>query len=118
MNIAVTPPHTVAQAIEAHRQAIDIDESSFFNGGWPKSVALADRTGAAEIVAYLAMISAPCATVEDVQLKLHYILNGSVGERMKLVECLDYDEYGGVATLQAFLHSLLLAAAAPEAQTP
>lgn len=119
MNIAVTHlATTVASAIAVHRNAIATDEASFDDNGVPLSKELADATGAAEVAAYLVMASAPCVTAEDVQLKLDYILNGSVGIRATLAWCLEDDDYGGPATLQAFLQSLVLAAPEPEALTP
>jgi hypothetical protein len=99
---------TVEEAISAHRAAVLVDERSFRRDNLPKSKKLADRTGAAEIVAYTALAAVPCRSAADVQAKLDYILNGAVGVRETPLECLGNMEYGGWTCFEAFLRSLVV----------
>jgi len=99
---------TVEEAICAHRAAVLVDEKSYRRDNNPKSKKLADRTGAAEIVAYTALATVPCRSAADVQAKVDYILNGAVGVRETPLECLGNEEYGGWNCFEAFLRSLVV----------
>ena len=101
-------PTTVEEAIEAHRIAVDTDEASFDANGKAISLELEQATGKAEIEAYKAFIALPCQTPADVQAKLAHLLNGSVGDRTKFIECLTEVCYG--EPLEQFLRSLLVEA--------
>lgn len=98
---------TLSDLVEAHRATILVDDASFNDGGDALDVALAEETGAAERAAYLEFIRAQCQTADDVQAKLDYILNGSVGVRDTLLDCLiDYGDDLG----ERFLRSLVVPA--------
>lgn len=112
-NTAVAASAAVTDIIAAHRAALLEDEASFSDDGLAISDELVERTGAAEQAAYLAFVHAPCQTANDVQAKLDYILNGSVGVRETLLQCLAQDgECFEDWLLEPFLRSLLLADAA------
>lgn len=82
---------TIQDIIAAHRTALLADEASFDDACLAISDELAERTGAAERAAYFEFVRAPCQTAGDVQAKLDYILNGSVGVRETLLQCLAPD---------------------------
>lgn len=103
---------TVTDIIAAHRAALLEDEASYTDDCLAISDELVERTGAAELTAYTEFVRAPCQTAEDVQAKLDYILNGSVGVRETLLQCLAPD---GACfedwLLVPFLRSLVIEAA-------
>ena len=101
-------PNSVQQAIATHRQAVMSDEASFTDAGIPIDDDLAERTGAAELEAFITLAKTPCASDADVQAKLDYVLHGSVGERTTMLGCLGLDEYGGEEVHAAFLRSLVV----------
>jgi hypothetical protein len=101
------PNSPALRAIAAHRAAVEVDEASFDANCKPISKKLAAATWADEIAAFKAFAAAPCQTADDVQRKLSYILNGSVGVRTSLIECLTEEAYGGDKALEAFLRSLV-----------
>ncbi len=105
MHLNINP---VLHAIETHRAALLADEASFDEHGQPVDLVLVDQTGTAGIAAYDAFIKAPCTSVEDIQAKLDYLLNGSVGVRKTLLDCLTAEEYGGFDGQKVFLRSLIL----------
>lgn len=99
--------HTVTDIIAAHRAALVEDEASFTDDGLAISDELVERTGAAERAAYVDFVWAPCQSAGDVQAKLNYILNGSVGVRDTLLDCLiDYGADFKDGLLEPFLRSL------------
>lgn len=100
--------HKITDLIEIHRQVVLVDEKSYDDDGHELDIELAYKTGAAEAAAFKAMAEAPCLSHDDVQAKISYLLNGSIGERTPLMECLGYDEYGGWDSNVAFLKSLMI----------
>lgn len=99
--------NTVQQAINLHLLQVEIDEASFDENGNPKDEALARATGAAEVFAFKDFVAVECRNEADVQAKVEYVLNGTIGQRTPLIECLFEEEYGGIATQALFLRSLL-----------
>lgn len=102
---------TVVSAIAAHKAAVLADEANFDDDCQPISQEAADVSMAIEIAAFQEFVLAPCATEADVQAKVHYLLNGNVGVRTPLLDCLSYEEYAphGVDLAEAFLRSLVVA---------
>ncbi|MCK8779059.1 hypothetical protein M0654_03575 [Rhizobium sp. NTR19] len=100
--------HAVKAAIKAHQKAVLADEGSFDDHHNPVSEELAEQTGAAEVAAFKVMATAPCSTHDEVQAKLRYVLDGSVGVRTPIIECLGDEEYGAWEGFEAFLRSLVL----------
>lgn len=98
----------IREAIVRHIAAVQADEASFDDAGIPLNEALAERTCKAETSAYADMVSARCLDETEVQIKLDYILNGSVGIRDTLLDCLTAEEYGGFESLEVFLRSLVV----------
>lgn len=91
--------------ISAHRAAILIDEASFDDDGKALDAAQAEKTGNAERAAFIEFVSVPCTSPEEVQAKLRYLLDGTVGERDTHMDCLiDY----GDTLLGTLLRSLVL----------
>ncbi len=103
---------TVEKAIQQHRNAVLLDEASYGDDFNPINEALAERTGAAEEAAFQAMALAPCSSHEDIQAKIDYVLNGSIGVRQEIVQCLGDESYGGWDVFEAFLRSLRLSSEA------
>lgn len=101
-------PISVTEAINRHRLAVREDEASFDARGLAEDDELAARTLAEEIQAFQAMASAACRTSSDTEAKIDYVLNGTVGERNSLLECLDLSEYGADAIKEVFLRSLIV----------
>lgn len=97
--------HTVTDIIAAHRTALLEDVASYIFDGLAISEERAAHTGAAKLAAYTAFVRVQCQTADDVQAKLDYILNGLIGIRNTLLDCLiDYgDHLGG-----RFLRSLMV----------
>jgi len=97
---------TLTDLIEAHRAAVMADEANFTDDCVPIDEAASQASGNAELEAYIALVDAKCVSAEDVQAKLGYFLNGSVGVRSTLLECLfDY----GDDLHERFLKSLMVA---------
>jgi len=95
----------IRQAIDRHHHAVIIDEASFDASGKAISAATAAQTGNAEREAFIAFVSAPCRSPEDVQAKVTYLLAGTVGDRDSLLDCLY--SYGD-DLWERFLRSLLV----------
>ena len=94
----------VTQAIESHLAAVHVDEASFDAEGKAVDAGLAEQTGAAEHSAFAAFVAVPCRSADDVQAKLRHLLDGSIGERNRHIDCLfDY----GDDLLEKFLRSLV-----------
>lgn len=106
---SITTLCTVADAIALHRRAVAMDEASFDADGNALDKACAAETLRAEVRAFKLFAAVQCLTPEDVAAKVAYVLNGSVGERTTLMECLTHDLYGGDRTQEAFLRSLYVA---------
>jgi hypothetical protein len=104
-------PQTVEEAIQSHREAVLVDEASYGDDFEPISTEVAERSGEAEEAAFKAMALIPCTSPEDVQAKISYVLNGSVGVRQEIVQCLGDESYGGWDVFEGFLRSLTLPAA-------
>ncbi|HEV7247936.1 MAG TPA: hypothetical protein VGN93_13210 [Shinella sp.] len=100
---------TVADVIALHRRAVEIDEASFDPDGIAVDKAHAAHTLRAEVKAFKLFAAVQCLNPEDVAAKVAYVLNGSVGERTTLMECLTHEVYGGHRTQDAFLRSLHVA---------
>jgi hypothetical protein len=83
----------ILHLIEAHRAAIIADEANFDDDGNPLDAEAAERSLEVEQAAYCDLIRAQCASADDVQAKLLYLLTGSVGMRSTLIECLTHDAY-------------------------
>ncbi|AYD02223.1 hypothetical protein [Neorhizobium sp. NCHU2750] len=100
----------VLHAIESHRASVIADEATFDDAGQSFDQVESDRTQSAEIEAFRNFVRLPCLTAKDVQSKIAYLLNGTVGDRDTLLTCLDMPEYGGkdYALAEPFLRSLLV----------
>jgi hypothetical protein len=84
----------ILDAIISHHNAGIVDELSFTDDGKPIDRAAADETGALEHFAFRQFVHSQCHSAEDVQAKLEYLLNGTVGERDTLLSFLLDSEYG------------------------
>lgn len=100
----------VANAIQNHRTAILADEATFDADGKSLNEAESQRTQEAEIKAFQRFLAAPCLDAADVQAKIAYLLDGTIGERNALMACVAAPEYGGNDDLlmKLFLRSLLI----------
>lgn len=96
---------SIADLIAAHRAAVAADEASFTEDGEPIEVMAAEATAAVELEAFRQLMFAPCTSSADIQAKLDYLLNGSVGMRDTLITCLQFD-YGD-DLVPALLKSML-----------
>lgn len=95
----------LSHLIDAHREAVLVDEASFDDDGNSLDAAQAEKTGNVERAAFIEFVSAPCTSPDDVQAKLRYLLDDTVGERDTHLDCLiDY----GDRLLEQFLRSLLV----------
>lgn len=103
---------SLEEAIKQHREAVLADEASFDDHHNPIDDMPAERTGADEVAAFRVLTNIPCMSSSDVQAKLDYVLNGSIGIRQPMLECLGDEEYGAWDGFEAFLRSLLLQEAA------
>lgn len=81
--------------IETHRSAVMADEANFDDDGNPIDAEAAEATLEAEQNAFRDLVQASCSNADDVQLKLDYFLNGSVGVRTPLLDCLIDESYCG-----------------------
>jgi hypothetical protein len=98
---------TIADLIEAHRQAVAVDESTFNEDGTSNNKQMSVITFAAEAGFFRNLVKAPCRTDEEVQAKIDYFLNGDVGDRETLLNNLLSDEYAlDDNLLREFLQSL------------
>ncbi len=95
----------VKSLIAAHLRAVAADEKFFDETGNCIDQLGADDTRKEEVDAFRAFCEEPCADTADVQAKIAYVLNGTVGQRDKLQDCLVCTEdYGFPIT--DFLKSL------------
>lgn len=101
----------ISDFISAHHAAVLVDEASFdADGLLILDVTVAEKIAADERSAFIEFVSAPCRSPEEVQAKLRYLLDGTVGERSSFLDYLF--EYGADVEdglLTPFLRSLLLA---------
>ena len=105
------PRSDVVDAINAHLNAVKVDEAQFDDAGAPFDAAAAVETLSEEIRLSREYCLHPCETADDVQAKIRYLLYGTVGERMSLIENLMSVQYGfGEVSegLTLFLKSLLV----------
>lgn len=110
-----THPISLADAIERHRLSVLVDEASYNDDFTPVSAELAEKTGAAEHDAFIELVSAPCTSGDEAQAKLRYFLDGSIGVRDTLLDCLI--EYGDDLT-EKFLRSLVIEGSCAARHTP
>lgn len=80
---------SVLARIDAHRRAVARDDANFDPQGVVLDQRAAMQTGVAEVLAFRKLISEPCLSLDDAQLKVDYIVNGTVPGRQPLVDCLD-----------------------------
>ncbi|WP_337183825.1 hypothetical protein [Shinella sp.] len=92
--------------IIAHHAAVLVDEESFDADGFLIiDVTVAEKNAADERAAFIEFVLAPCTSPDEVQAKLRYLLDGTVGERDTHLDCLiDY----GDTLLETLLRSLVL----------
>ncbi|GAA2885554.1 hypothetical protein GGQ99_005068 [Aminobacter niigataensis] len=83
------------ELIEAHRSAVMADEANFDDDGNPVDAEAAELSLEAEQGAYRSLVLASCSNADEVQSKLDYFLNGSVGLRTSLLDCLIDETYCG-----------------------
>lgn len=98
----------ISEVIAAHREAVIVDERSYYQDGEYVSKAMAAATGAKERAAYMAFCTVQCETADDIQAKLDYLLNGTVDDRETLMQCLGAEEYGGWDYFEKYLRSLIV----------
>jgi hypothetical protein len=108
----------VAIAIENHLAAVMVDEASFTDDGVAIDQVDADWSGALEQAAFLRLLNEPCVSHEDVQAKVRYVLDGTVGERQELMDCVLGEDGTWTlalgAPLMIFLRSLVTGKAEEE----
>lgn len=92
---------SILDLINAHREAVHIDEATFDENSVSLDPDASAASEKAECEAFSRYVSAPCLTGEDVRLKIDYIVNGTVGERDSLIDCLQFRE-----NVEPFLRSL------------
>lgn len=71
----------VSAAIAAHIAAVQVDEASYTADGKPLLPELVAATAKVEGEAFGALVREPCRSAQDVQAKLRYVLDGTIGER-------------------------------------
>lgn len=96
----------VQQTIARHRQMVEFDEACFDETGIAHDEQIAANAREVEIAAFRAFCTLPCQDDNDVQAKVRYVIDGTVGQRDTLMSCLLDEEYGGIETQAAFLRSL------------
>ena len=96
-------------AINSHILAVQADEASFTAEGKPISESTAEKTEAVETEAFRTFVDAPCKSSGEVQAKIAYVLNGTIGDRDTLLTTLLC--YAGDNAVEKFLRSLLIEAA-------
>ena len=102
--------NTVQRAIDRHRHMVAIDESCFDENGVAFDTELAAKAREVEVAAFRDFCALPCTSDADVQAKVNYVINGTVGDRDTLLSCLHDEDYGGLATQDIFVRSLLVGA--------
>lgn len=98
---------TIADLIAAHRAAVAADEANFTDDGQPIDEAAADASQAIEIEAFRELVRVPCLSLDDVMEKSSYLLNGNVGQRTPMIECLTEPIYADADLTAALLTSFL-----------
>lgn len=105
MNTITT--NSVSDAISAHRGAVLADEANFTDDGQPIDEAAANASQVVEIEAFRELVRVPCLSLDDVMEKSSYLLNGNVGQRTPMVECLTEPIYADADLTAALLTSFL-----------
>lgn len=109
--------YPIASRIEDHRRAVIADEASFTADGVAIDEGAARRTGEDEANTFVDLKLAECASHDEVQAKLGYFLDGTIGERGSLIQYLFEESHGadpedGLDPLENFLRSMLIAVSA------
>ncbi len=108
-------PMTIVEAIVAHSHAVQLDEACFNDAG--ELIVGTQAESDARLAVCNALLrqvaEAPCRHAADVQVKVDYLLNGTVGNRPQNIDVITgFDEgeelnaEGG--PLKTFLRSLLI----------
>lgn len=103
----------ILHLIEAHRAAVIADEANFDDDGAPIDEAKAADSGTREADAFKLLVREQCTSAADVQVKLSYFLDGTIGQRSSLLDYLFEESHGAhpyltAPPLEAFLRSLVV----------
>lgn len=101
-------PQTIAEAIQQHREAVAADEAMFDANGVCLDGEEAEITAAKEAAAFVSLCKAPCVTADDIQTKLSYVCDETVGDRDRYIDLLGCDSHGGFDVFEVFLRSMIL----------
>ncbi|KSV72924.1 hypothetical protein N182_28770 [Sinorhizobium sp. GL2] len=103
----------ISDLITAHRSTVLADEANFDDEGNPLDPAAVEASEKAEREAFTRLVREKCRAHTEVQEKVDYLVNGTIGRRSLLLEYLfEYSE-GDLGLLGEFLCSLILKANGP-----
>jgi len=101
------PNPSIASLILAHRTAVLAGEAMFADDCRCLSGAGAKATEEVERQAFIALVGAPCLSVENVAAKIDYFVNGTVADRSSLIDYLTEYSDGDFDLTRRLLQSMI-----------